>query len=29
VAVDGIVQPQCFISLVDDRQEHHVELDLG
>ena len=27
--VDGIEQHQDVISLADDRQEHHVEVDLG
>jgi cellobiose phosphorylase len=28
-AMDGMGQPYCTIPLVDDRREHHVEVDLG
>ena len=29
IAVDGAEQVDLSIPLVDDRQEHHVEVDLG
>lgn len=29
ITVDGIVQPNEFIALSDDRQDHQVEMELG
>jgi cellobiose phosphorylase len=29
IALDGVEQGEKFVSLVDDQQEHHVEVYLG